>query len=729
MTTEVKYPETLQQSKDHFESKGYKTLAIEKFSKKPHKLFSHEKLEKGEYSYSVDDCEAIGMVHGPISGTFAIDIDFKNKSHNVLDAIKVLFNDAEKTLEKTLIIKTPKQGVHFIFESEDGFFPAQKKYFNRKYPDIEIDIRSTHGYTLIPPSLHPEKQYGSYSFISNTLTPAKMRWSNVELVLAERGFFTKDEIDNESNYSDYDTSKLLTGGFKRGERRASENSLYCKLRIRGKTKEEAENTIIVINRKLKEPLDEKEVKYNLKYAELFYQNTIVPSLEKQKTITKPKGKFALYELASQLMGEYNFVSHISDEIYYYSNGIYHPNGDKLIKKKSRQYWESMGIETKHIKEIENIIRDKTMVMPEDNVHQDIFDNDYKKFILKNGMFDFDEMEFLDHTHKVLATVKHPIFYNPDTKCPLFDKFLDSCHNGDEKKINLIWEMMALGFIKFGIIQKGFVNYGIGSNGKSTFLKIYGNMIGLQNTTSIPMQQFQKSQFIGYELRGKCVNLSGDGGTDPILKTGFLKSVLGMDQLRCEQKFRSPFEYTAFITLIFTFNELPMVNDSSDGFARKIQTIHWNKQFYGKAADVKIDNLAYNSDERSGIFNKLIPIIKRLLDTRKLTYESTVQETKEVWLSRSDSFFKFKNDHIIIKPEYKIEISKVKDYYKKICEDNGLTPVRDNILFSKLSEMMGGQKPRPSRIDGKPVRIWDGFTIDSELRDDQQESIEKATPAT
>ena len=81
------------------------------------------------------------------------------------------------------------------------------------------------------------------------------------------------------------------------------------------------------------------------------------------------------------------------------------------------------------------------------------------------------------------------------------------------------------------------------------------MLGINNTSSIPMQQFQNSQFVGYELRGKCANISADGGTEPITKTGFIKGVLGGDAMRCEQKFHSPFDFMPFITMIFTFNEL------------------------------------------------------------------------------------------------------------------------------------------------------------------------------
>jgi len=466
-TSEIKFPETLEESKQYFESKGYKTLPI-KFKgleKKPHHTFTHEKLESGEYEYSTNDMDGIGMVHGEISGTFAIDIDFKGKAHTVEEAINVLFNNAEKVCDSTLVIKTPKQGVHFIFESEDGFYPEQKKYYSKQYPDVEIDIRSTHGYTLIPPSNHPEKQYGKYGFISNTLTPAKMKWSNVELVLAERGFFTK----NQNNIQDptyNDISKLLMGKFDTGKRRILQNSLYCKLRIRGKSIEETTQTITKVNRTCKPPLDEKEIEYNIKYAEAYYQNYIIPGLKnKSKQKEEKKG---WYIAASQLMDEYRFISHISDEIYYYSKGVYHPYGNLLIKKKSRQYWESIGIETKHITEIANIIKDKTMVLS-DNENQEIFDRDYKKFILKNGMIDLDKDGLQDWDPNVLATIKHPIYYDESKTCPKFEKFLDSCFDGDIVRITQVWEMMALCFIKKYIIQKGYVNYGIGSNGKSTLL--------------------------------------------------------------------------------------------------------------------------------------------------------------------------------------------------------------------------------------------------------------------
>lgn len=480
----------------YLRGQGKNIIPIVHGTKVPLKGFKLEEYFNKSCDYPITDNMSIAILHGVISDTFGIDVDMKNGG-SVEDAIHVIAKDIQKIASKTMIVKTPKQGCHFIVKPIGDLPPKNAKYYNTKL-DIEIDIKTQGGYTLLPPSVHPEKQFGNYMFISETLDCNPTNWLEFEVYLASKGFFLKEDLKDKTLRNDYNIHKLLTGKFTRGNRRRSQNSLYCKLRIRGQTEEESTKQIHIVNRKCDEPLDDKEIQYNIQYAESFFQNIIAPSLSKSKK-TENNSSGGFYDMALQLTEKYNFISHISKEIYYYSNGIYHKNGDKLIKKKCRQYWESMGIATKHITEIENIIRDKTMILQE-NENQDIFDNDYKKFILKNGMYDFDKMEFSPHTSDVLATIKHPIFYDDTKKCPKFDAFLDSCFDGDKKRITQVWEMMALCFIKKTIIQKGYVNYGIGGNGKSTFLAILRNALGISNTTSIPMQLFQKSQFIGYELR-------------------------------------------------------------------------------------------------------------------------------------------------------------------------------------------------------------------------------------
>jgi len=485
-------------------------------------------------------------------------------------------------LERTLVEqhKDRADKAHIYFYSEK---PVHKKSSSgnessKGHPAIEVKGDGKHGIHIVSPSVHVD---GSpYEITSIGITPAFVI-SLEEQIQKICDKFGIKYLDDESKfeYQQTQASKFMSVNFRIGE---SEGRRPALLSVCGHwfwerqerlNDEETYNEVLSLSDEWNKlhcttPLTDSQIKKQcsdaLKKAKYYVESgEMYPPIhnhtKKEKTNTK-KPKIDFYELATELMYEYNFISHISKEIYYYSKGIYHKNGDKLIKKKCRQYWESVEIETHHIREIENIIRDTRMVLNyKDNSNQEIFDKDYKKIIVINGMYDFDEMKFKDYDPNVLATIKHPIYYDQSKQCPKFEKFLDSCFDGDEKRITQVLEMMALCFIKKYIIQKGYVNYGIGSNGKSTFLNILRNMLGLQNTSSIPMQQFQTSQFMGYELRGKCANISADGGIDPITKTGYIKSILGGDAIRCEQKRKDPFDFMPFVTLIFTFNELPVVS--------------------------------------------------------------------------------------------------------------------------------------------------------------------------
>ena len=207
---------------------------------------------------------------------------------------------------------------------------------------------------------------------------------------------------------------------------------------------------------------------------------------------------------------------------------------------------------------------------------------------------------------------------------------------------------------------------------------------MRNTISIPIQNFQKSQFIGHDLRAKCANISADGGTEPISRTGFLKEVLGGDSVRCEEKYHNAFMFDPFVTMIFTFNEIPVVQDSSDGFARKIQTIHWDQRFTGDRRDNSVNNIATTPAELSGIFNRLVPIITKLLKTNQLSFEDGVKETKTILLSRSDSWYGFEKSEIM-RGDYKIEVGELREKYEKWCNDEGMTPISANACLLYTSD--------------------------------------------
>ena len=721
----------------------------------------------------IRDDDSIAMLHGGCGGTWAMDCDDQS-------ILKDLLDDYEGKAPKLCVVKTPKQGHHILFEQD----PSDPPLGDFKFEDHrgrKIDIKAK-GYTLLPPSVHPDQYLGKYEYLFATNAPRfKMRWSDAVRTLHTRGFFSpsdKDEMMSDVmsggfgsgsgggggtrpvGQSKYNYDELLDGGFGVGERRRKMNSLYVKKRIMGSSVEDATLAVLRVNATCNPPLPEREVRDNIRASEKFFQwhkddinrqyqemmnpqrsgggdgavpGGAVPGGAPSGAAaggggggTRRRNALDMHTCADTVMHETQYIGHPSGEIYYYANGIWIRGGEHKLRKSCELRWRDRGITHSQIREIEELVRIRTAIVP-DGSDEDVFDLDATKIVLLNGTYDLEREELVEHSPDHMATIRHPITYEPTAGCPVFERAMNGWFGEEDMKYKtIILEMFALSMLRRNVIQKGYVHYGKGSNGKSTCLAVLRHMLGRQNTASIEMQAFEESRFVGYTLYGKSANIASDGGTQPLVKTGLIKAVLGGDSITCEPKFKKAFVFQPYATLIFTFNELPPVLDSSDGFARKIQLIPWNNRF--TRADREIAGLSNDESERSGVFNKLVPVMRRfLLDGGQPEYEDTVEQTQNLWMRRSDSFYLFKEEYIVMGQDskgrdYRIDVNKLNTEYVQACTEHGMTPLPKNEFFSRVSELLGGKKPAPTRVDGESMRVWKGLTIRSELRPEGQKTL-------
>ena len=704
----------------------------------------------------------IAMLHGGVGCTWALDCD----DHTILED---LLDDYESIAPRLCVVRTPKQGHHIIFRKNELDAPPGDPKFTDRH-GRNIDVKSL-GYTLLPPSVHPERNLGRYTYLFKTDAPnLGINWSDVEHVLRGHGFFSPQ--DREEMMSDvtksfaagggggayvpgaspkYDYNDLLQGGFGPGERRRKMNSLYVKKRVMGSTVESAEEAVRHVNSTCQPPLPERELKYNIQASEHFFQahkdeidNRWQQRQQQYQQGRAPaggggavpaatgapqggggrRGRNALdmHQCADTIMHETKYKGHPSGALYYYTGGIWVQGGEHRLRQSCEFRWRDRKITPTQIREIEDIVRIRTAIVP-DGTGEDVFDRDASKIVLVNGTYDLELDKLVEHSPDHMATIRHPITHDATAECPVFDEAMDGWFGSDDQKYHsIVLEMFALCMLRKNIIQKGYVHYGKGSNGKSTCLKVLREMLGPQNTASIEMQAFEDNRFVGDDLFGKSANISSDGGTQPLVKTGRIKAVLGGDSITCEPKYKKSFVFQPFITLVFTFNELPPVLDSSDGFARKIQLVPWQNKFDRKD-NPEIARLPHDQAERAGLFNRMVPIMRRfLLDNGQPAHEDDIQTTQNLWMRRSDSFFLFKSEYLVLGKDYKIETGKLGMLYAKACAEHGMTPLPKNEFFNRMSELLGGKKPTPTKINGENVRVWKGATERSELRPEGQKPL-------
>ena len=664
----------------------------------------------------------IAFQHGPYSQTWAVDLDDKTLLDDLMQE--------EKTRDKNVIVITPKQGHHLIFKTVPGDEPPGDTKFmdgiiDKKITDQKndgndytkdgkkirkIDLKYK-GYTICPESIHPDTKT-QYRFLNDCSDPQELKFSDFAQTLSQFGFekstYCKSIKDAIQHKIGYDYGELIHGCYGIGWRRRKQRSLYIQKRMFGSTEEQAFAAITKINKTCLPPLDEKEVKINCDSAERFFINTVKPEMDTkngQKMIEKMKKKAEILDTALEMAERFKIISTVSKEMWFYkqTDGLYHKHGEELIRIEIKD-----DIDVKDRDTVVSEIRDRTMIRPDevDNETGQIFNQVYDKIVVKNGVVDLNTGLSSEFDSSLRCITRINAEYDSTATCPNFDRLLETSCDGNQRKIIWILELFALCLIKKNIVQRGFVLTGNGQNGKSTILGILVKLLGITNVSTQALSTFEDNKNLGFDLFGKSANILADGGTESIEKTGKLKAILGGDAIRHEEKYRNAFSYVPHAVMIQGYNELPPVNDKSDGFNRKIQVIVFTKSFYGDAEDASLAKIKDDPKEMSGILNKLLPICKRILETEKLEDPHTRDDTKKIWTYADDSTFLYLTDRLAKSVDNSIPRDEMYDKYTKYCNEIGLTAESKNVFTKKILEWLGS-KLTHTRIDGKNAAVFKG----------------------
>ena len=233
--------------------------------------------------------------------------------------------------------------------------------------------------------------------------------------------------------------------------------------------------------------------------------------------------------------------------------------------------------------------------------------DAAKIVLANGVYDLGRDEFTKCSPEPADAVRLPITYDPSAEAYVFDRALEDWFGeGGTEYMDAVWEMFATCMLKKSMPQKAYIHYGSGSNGKSTCLAVLRQMLGPQNTASVGMRELG-DRFGSDTIRGKLANISDGDHMRGHVRLGLVEAVLGGDAVMCGRKYGKPFAYRPFCTMVFAFNEPPPDTGLP---ADRVRIIPWSNRF--EHGDEAIARLPYDESERSGLFNRLVPVMRRLL---------------------------------------------------------------------------------------------------------------------
>lgn len=431
--------------------------------------------------------------------------------------------------------------------------------------------------------------------------------------------------------------------------------------------------------------------------------------------------------ASELIANYilnkNYIYTTKDdnksESWIYKDGIYVPAGKSEVKEIMRDIlgkWYSSFYY--------NLVMSK--LEPDTFIDSNtFFSNNYVQEIpVKNGILNVLTREIKEFTPDKIFFNKMPVEFNPIAECPQIDKFLSDVLSKEEDRM-VFYEFGGFCLYKEYLFEKALMLIGDGRNGKDKSLELIKRLIGIENCCSVPLSSLIPDSFIISEFLGKMANIAGEINYGDLKDTSEFKGLTGRSLKTAPRKFLQPITFVNYAKFIFACNQLPMVYDTSKGFwdrwilleypftfVDKDEYISANDKTNIKIRDESIIEKITTQTEMSGLLNKFLDGLSRLLQFRKFSNTAGSDEIKNMWIRKSNSVMAFcldkiedNYDNFITKKEFRRE-------YSKYCKFHKITQKSDYVIKRTLEELFGSTEENKDY-----ERVWAGIKWKNDILQD------------
>lgn len=208
----------------------------------------------------------------------------------------------------------------------------------------------------------------------------------------------------------------------------------------------------------------------------------------------------------------------------------------------------------------------------------------------------------------------PYAFDPQAQCPVFRQCLQEWVAGESER-QLLQEFA--GYILHTEdcrFHKALFLSGEGNNGKSTFLDAIRGAVGEENAWALELTSFGQKYALA-PMYGKLVNISPEAKSSAKLDTNLLKQFISGDPMSYEDKWQPFVSKPNKTKLIVAWNRPPKIDDSSDGFWRRVLLVTFPRSFAGQE---DVDLTAKLRQERAGIMNWMIAGRRRLFEQGRFT---------------------------------------------------------------------------------------------------------------
>jgi len=309
----------------------------------------------------------------------------------------------------------------------------------------------------------------------------------------------------------------------------------------------------------------------------------------------------------------------------------------------------------------------------------------------NGILDLDLVcdgkpmeEFLiAHSHDWFSTFQLQYDYSKTSQCPKWLNYLEYVMSGDRDRIAILQEWAGYLLTPTNDLQKFLVLEGEGQNGKTVYFSAIRAMLGEDNISNVPLENFG-GQFDLESTLGKAANISGDTEELDRVSEGALKQFTGGDTMQFDRKNIKQISARPTAKLMCAWNKRPHFRDRSKGLWRRMVLIPFSRTIPEERRVLGMDKPEWwlDSGEVPGILRWAIVGLDRLKENRRFTSSEKSESEMDDYQKEANPAREFLMDHIHESEVGEVNCGWLYRLYVTWCEYNGHKKPLANNTFGK-----------------------------------------------
>lgn len=341
--------------------------------------------------------------------------------------------------------------------------------------------------------------------------------------------------------------------------------------------------------------------------------------------------------------------------------------------------------------------------------------------IANGLLNIRTRELYPHSPDFLSLNQLKVRYDPLARAKRFNRFIEESLPDVDQRLLAI-DFFASCLWRTCRLKKSLLLVGPTDTGKSTFLNLIIRFLGEENVSDVALQDLESNRFQLVNLVGKLANIYADIDRKELAQSRRFKTTTGGDRVTVERKFMQSFETYIYAKDLFSANQIPDTQDESDAFFNRWIVIPFEEQIPPELQDKNLFEKLTTEKELSGILNILLKRLRWVIKSKTIPNTPTVEETRSIWLGRSDFVRMFLNETVQLEPESVLGRAEFYSSYISWCRLRKITP-KSEVMFNRKVELLGAIKTQ-TRVEGEPRKVWKGIAPKSkEIAQQREENLQ------